>query len=127
VVVFFNFFGDRETPMSDEDKDARRVGRDEMNLAEFPIALLTNNSSKSLKTLTFEGKHGKLTVTGSDAYGLPTAPDSDVIVALLHLTKTRNDFTDPTVLFSRYEILRLLAWIPTEGRPANRVTYRTIV
>ena len=96
--------------MSDEDKDARRVGRDEMNLAEFPIALLTNNSSKSLKTLTFEGKHGKLTVTGSDAYGLPTAPDSDVIVALLHLTKTRNDFTDPTVLFSRYEILRLLAW-----------------
>jgi hypothetical protein len=42
VVVFFNFFRDRETPMSDEDKDARRVGRDEMNLAEFPIALLTD-------------------------------------------------------------------------------------
>ena len=27
--------------MSDEDKDARRVGRDEMNLSEYPVTLLT--------------------------------------------------------------------------------------
>ena len=64
-----------------------------------------------------------MTVSGSDAYGLPTAPDSDVIVALLHLTKTRNDFTDPTVPFSRYELLELLGW-PDTGqyyRQARRV------
>ena len=60
--------------------------------------------------LVFEDSHGKLTVVGSDDLGLPTAPDSDVIVALLHLTKIRNDFTDPTVHFSRYELVDLLGW-----------------
>ncbi len=80
--------------MGDEDKDARRVGRDEMNLAEFPITLLADRVPEGCKTLVFEDRHGKLTVVGSEDLGLPTAPDSDVIVALLHLTKLRNDFTD---------------------------------
>ncbi len=96
--------------MGDEDKDARRVGRDEMNLAEFPITLLADRVPQGCKTLVFEDRHGKLTVVGSEDLGLPTAPDSDVIVALLHLTKIRNDFTDPTINFSRYELVDLLGW-----------------
>src|SRR4028118_25681 len=58
-------------------------GRDELNLAEFPITLLSDRVPKGCKTLVFEDKvfdrqHGeavtrKLTVTGSDASGLPTA------------------------------------------------------
>ena len=96
--------------MRDESKDLRRTGRDEMNLCEFPIATLTDHPSEGVKTLVFEDRHGKLTVIGSDAYGLPTALDSDVIVALIQLTKQRNDFTDPTVEFSRYELLKLLGW-----------------
>ncbi|MBV8234845.1 MAG: replication initiator protein A [Planctomycetaceae bacterium] len=78
--------------MSDAEKD-RRIGRDEMNLAEFPIALIAERVPPRCKTLVFEGQHGKLTVTGSDVYGLPTAPDSDVIVGLIQLTKLRNDAT----------------------------------
>ena len=96
--------------MSDEDKDARRIGRDEMNVCEFPIALLADYPPTGVKTLVFEDSHGKLTVVGSEDLGLPTAPDADVIVALLHLTKIRNDFTDPTVHFSRYELVDLLGW-----------------
>ena len=96
--------------MSDEDKDARRIGRDEMNVCEFPIALLADYPPAGVKMLVFEDSHGKLTVVGSEDLGLPTAPDSDVIVALLHLTKIRNDFTDPTVHFSRYELVDLLGW-----------------
>jgi Replication initiator protein A len=96
--------------MRDESKDLRRTGRDEMNLCEFPIATLTDHPSEGVKTLVFEDRHGKLTVIGSDAYGLPTALDSDVIVALIQLTKQRNDFTDPAVEFSRYELLKLLGW-----------------
>ncbi|MBV8314865.1 MAG: replication initiator protein A [Planctomycetaceae bacterium] len=96
--------------MSDEDKDARRVGRDEMNLSEYPVTLLTERVPPGCKTITFRDRHGTLTVTGSDDYGLPAAGDSDVIVALLHLTKSRNDFTAPTVLFTRYEVLKLLGW-----------------
>jgi Replication initiator protein A len=87
-----------------------RIGRDEMNLADFPIALLADRVPKGQKTLYFEDKHGRLTVTGSDAYGLPTATDTDVIVALIYLTKLRNDFRDEKVNFSRYELIKLLNW-----------------
>jgi hypothetical protein len=66
--------------MSDGCKDARQVGRDEMNLCEFPIASLADRVPTTCKTMVFEDQHGRLTVTGSDAYGLPTAPDSDVVI-----------------------------------------------
>jgi hypothetical protein len=106
--------------MGDEDKDPRCVGRDEMNLCEYPIASLTDHPPKGIKTLVFEDRHGRLTVIGSDAYGLPTALDNDVIVGLIQLTKLRNDFTDPTVTFSRYELLNLLGW-PDRGQYYRRL------
>ena len=96
------------------------VGRDEMNLAEFPITLLADFAPKGQKTLCFEGGNGRLTVTGSDAYGLPTALDADVIVALIYLTKLRNDFQDVKVNFSRYELIKLLNW-PDKGSSYNRL------
>ncbi|MGE5754429.1 MAG: hypothetical protein ACM35G_01735, partial [Planctomycetaceae bacterium] len=72
--------------MSDDGgKDARQVGRDEMNLAEFPITLLTDHPSMGVKTLVFGGQYGRLTVSGSDDFGLPTALDADVIVGLIQL------------------------------------------
>ncbi len=101
-------------------KDEPLVGRDEMNLAEFPITMLTDKPSKAVKTMTFEDNHGRLTVSGSDDYGLPTAPDGDVIVGLIQLTKMRNNFTDPSVQFSRYELLKLLGW-DDQGRHYRRL------
>jgi Replication initiator protein A len=97
-------------PQSQEElfPPASRIGRDEMNLAEFPIALLADRVPRGQKTLYFEDRHGRLTVTGSDAYGLPTATDTDVIVALIYLTKLRNDFAEVNVNFSKYEIINLL-------------------
>jgi hypothetical protein len=96
------------------------IGRDETNLAEFPIALLADYAPKGQKTLYFEDEHGRLTVTGSDAHGLPTATDTDVIVALLYLTKQRNDFQDVKVNFSRYELIKLLNW-SDEGKSYKRL------
>src|SRR5262245_45041426 len=96
------------------------MGRDEMNLAEFPIALLADYAPKEQKTLHFEDGHGRLTVTGSDAYGLPTAADTDVIVALIYLTKQRTDFQDVKVNFSRYELVKLLNW-SDEGKSYKRL------
>src|SRR5580700_8674543 len=90
--------------------EAARVGKDEMNLAEFPIAILTHRAPEGVKTLRFQDQHGQLTVTGSDALGLPTAIDADVIVALIELTKKRNNFTEQTVNFTRYELIRLIGW-----------------
>jgi hypothetical protein len=94
----------------EQAQPAPLIGRDEMNLAEFPIALLADYAPKGQKTLYFEDDHGRLTVTGSDAHGLPTAGDADVIVALIYLTKLRNDFKDVKVNFSRYELIKLLNW-----------------
>jgi Replication initiator protein A len=96
--------------LNDESKDEQRVGRDEMNLAEFPITLLTERAPSGVKTLTLEVKHGTLTISGTDELGLPTAPDADVIVGLIQLTKWCNNFTEPKVQFSRYELLDLLGW-----------------
>jgi hypothetical protein len=101
------------TPLPTTEQPAKStplLGRDEMNLAEFPISLLADRAPKGQKTLYFEDQHGRLTVTGSDAYGLPTATDTDVIIALLYLTKTRNAFTTDPINFSRYEIIQLLNW-----------------
>ncbi len=100
--------------------DLVATGRDEMNLAEFPIALLADRVPKGTKTLIFRDNTGELTVTGSDAFGLPTASDTDVIVALIQLTKLRNNFTNPCVHFTRYELLRLLGW-PNEGKSYRRL------
>jgi hypothetical protein len=118
-----------------EDEDPRRAlcpvgGRDELNLAEFPITLLTDRVPQGCKTLAFEDSvydqqagemiRRKVTITGSDAYGLPTAADDEVLVALLQLTRLGNDFTDPRVNFTRYELIRLLGW-PDDGKSYGRV------
>jgi hypothetical protein len=105
-------------------------GRDELNLAEFPITLLSDRALDGCKTLVFQDtvfdqQSGqmvprKLTVTGSDAYGLPTALDDEVLVALLQLTKLANNFSEPRVRFSRYELLKLLGW-PDCGENYRRV------
>ena len=96
------------------------IGRDELNLAEFPIALIAERQPKGKKTIYFQDQHGRLTVTGSDEYGLPNAVDTDVLVALLYLTKQRNNFTNVKVYFSRYELIHLLGW-PDEGWSYRRL------
>jgi hypothetical protein len=96
------------------------IGRDEMNLADFPMHALTDHVPDGQKTLYFHSPQGKLTVTGSDAYGLPRSTEADVVVALIHLTKLKTDFRDIKVNFSRYEIIKLLGW-PDEGWSYKRL------
>jgi hypothetical protein len=71
------------------------AGKDEMNLAEFPFALLSDKG-KAVKTLQFSdtitGTGGKLvarrwTITASDKFGMPTRDDEKVYVALMQITK----------------------------------------
>jgi hypothetical protein len=124
-----------ETTQPPEAEDPRRTlrltgGRDELNLAEFPITLLTDRVPQGCKTLVFEDSvydqqagetvRRKVTVTGSDAHGLPTALDDEILVALIQLTRLANDFTEPRVSFTRYELIRLLGW-PDDGKSYRRV------
>jgi hypothetical protein len=101
-----------------------------MNLAEFPISLLSDRARPGQKTIEFEdpfydeaaGKviSRRLIITASDKYGLPTPKDDEVIVGLLQLTKESNNFTDRTVPFSRSELIQRLHW-PDTGQSFRRI------
>src|SRR4051812_9960866 len=79
------------------------LGKDEMNLAEFPITLLTDRVPKGKKSIQyqdriFDEKTGRqitrrLTIGADEAHGLPTAVDDDVILGLIQLTKMVSDFS----------------------------------
>lgn len=107
---------------------SRRLSRDEMNLAEFPLTVLSTRSNPSLKTLEFsdviKGKNGevidrKWIITGADKFGLPTASDDEVLLGLLKLT-VDDGVRDRKIFFTRYELLRTLRWT-TEGRSYVRL------
>src|ERR1700761_9214744 len=86
--------------------------KDELNLAEFPIAALTDRLPEGQLTLVFQDKMERrdsppivrrLTVMGTPKHGLPTSLDDEVLVGLIQLTKRRSNFTDPRVTFSPYD------------------------
>jgi hypothetical protein len=98
--------------------DSIRQGKDEMNLATFPMAALYTHIPEGTRFLKFEdtivGKNGKLvkrtwTIQGGSEVGLPTATDEDVYVALMELTQ-RQSFENQQVFFSRYDLLNRLGW-----------------
>ena len=105
------------------------MGRDEMNLAEFPLATLADKAPRGCKTLAFADRiwdpgqrkyvARRLTITASDKYGLPTALDDDVILGLVQLSKAA-EFTDRCVRFTRYQLIRLLGW-GDEGKSYTRL------
>ena len=118
---------DATLPSSPASHEA--MGRDEMNLAEFPLAALADHTTADRKTLVFEkriwdrGRRGKvtrrLTISASDKYGLPVATDDEVILGLVQLSKA-DEFASRTVRFSRYQLVRLLGW-RDEGKSYARL------
>ena len=105
-----------------------KLSRDEMNLAEFPLTVLSKRSDPSVKTLEFsdyvKGKNGDLInrkwiITGADKFGLPTSSDDEVLLGLLKLTADEG-LQSRKIHFTRYELLRILRWT-TEGRSYSRL------
>ena len=105
------------------------MGIDELNLAEFPLSLLSDRARPGQKTLVFEDDIEdsrnrqrvirRLTITGSDAYGLPTAMDDEVILGLAQVTNAAGR-AERKVRFSRYELIRALGW-RHEGKSYRRL------
>ncbi len=102
--------------------------RDEMNLAEFPLAVLSTRVNHNIKTLEFTDTHrapsGELVerrwiITGADKFGLPTSTDDDVVLGLMRLSMSKG-FRERKVYFTRYELLKTLRW-STEGRSYQRL------
>lgn len=98
----------------------RHNGRDEMNLVDLPVFLLSTRSQSGVHVRHYEinefdrKQHRpvrrRLTVTGDAHHGLPSAAAEEVYLGLLHYTRACNDFVDPIVLFSRGELLKTLGW-----------------
>ena len=106
-----------------------KFSRDEMNLAEFPLAVLSTRTNPNIKTLEFsdttKSPNGELIkrdwiITGADKFGLPTSTDDDVILGLICLSK-QGEFKERKVYFTRYELLKILQWT-TEGRSYTRLS-----
>lgn len=122
---------ENQTGRNEPDSLPSRVvdGKDELNLAEFPLSAIADRLNPDQKTLTFEDRiydanrgemvTRQLTITGSDQHGLPTALDDEVILGLVQLSKLAN-FTDRRVSFTRYQLIQLLGW-RDEGKNYERL------
>src|SRR4051812_46840213 len=118
---------DTRVPVS--PKPLRQLGRDEMNLAEFPITLLTDRVRKNQKEAVYQDEiydersgltlTRKLTISAGN-HGLTTAIDDEVILALIQITKNHNNFTDPKAEFTRHELIQQLNW-PRTGASYDRL------
>jgi Replication initiator protein A len=107
------------TTRAPSPKPLGSLGRDEMNLAEFPITLLTDRVPKDQKEAIYQDEiydersgltlSRKLTIQAGNC-GLTTAVDDEVILALIQITKNKNNFKDRKVEFSRHDLIRLLGW-----------------
>ena len=95
-----------------------RMGKDEMNLAEFPISVVAEAAPPGQLTLSFsdtirDKSTGDLvdrsvTVHGTEEWGLPAAQDDDVMIGLLQLCYLSG--WPKTLRFTRYQLCRILKW-----------------
>ncbi len=110
-------------------------GRDEMNLADFPIAALqrqqpSDEGGRKLDRLDFEASRydpatrrrvrQKVTLTSSAREGLPTPADEHVILALLYVAKHGDNFAGDTVRFAPAQLFDIMGWAPN-GRSYARL------
>lgn len=102
-------------------------GKDEMNLVEFPFALLTDRA-EGIVTIEFSdtiiGQDGKRvprkwTVTSSEKFGMPTRDDEKVYVALMQISK-ENGLESARQFFTRYRAINIMGW-PHTGTYYHRI------
>lgn len=112
-----------------------REGRDELNLADFPISALpraqkNDGAGRKLDRMEFKATRydsatrqriqQKVTLTSTAHDGLPTPADEHVVLALLHAAKHTNNFEDDTVHFAPSQLFEIMGWAPN-GRSYTRL------
>ena len=117
------------------------LGKDEMNLAEYPLSILTHRIPRDRKTYSFTQRitdhEGSLvkqswSVLGSDKYGLPTPYDDDVLIALLYCYKEQKP-QGKQIHFSLYKLCQIMRKALSKREydrmrdSLNRLTSTTIV
>jgi hypothetical protein len=102
------------------------ASRDEMNLVEFPFTLLSkrNEDQKTIEFTDWTTANGETAkrewiVTGSDKYGLPTAGDEELYIALMKVSKDM-DFQSRRIPIVRYQLAKLMGW-GLDGKSYERI------
>src|SRR5437588_7168288 len=110
-------------------------GRDEMNLADFPISILqrqqpSDAAGRKLDSIVYESSRldartrqrvtQRVTLTTQTQAGLPTPADEHVILALLWVAKHSTNFVDPVVHFCPSQLFDIMRWAPN-GRSYDRL------
>ena len=104
-------------------------GRDELNLSEFPLCVLSDHVPEGLDAIVLEDRvwdkgtkqwvDRKLTITGPKNPGLPTFKDSEVLTGLIQCSAAAK-FADRRVPYSVSQIIEILGW-RDEGWSYNRI------
>ncbi len=117
------------------DRSPHHDGRDEMNLADFPISALQRTQAndvdgRKVDHLEFEASRydpvkrqrvaQKVTLISSASDGLPTPADEHVILALLYVAKHGDNFVSDTVFFAPGVLFDIMGWSPN-GRSYARL------
>lgn len=92
-------------------------GRDEMNLVEFSYFTLSKRAPRGVSSIEFsdelchagERVRRRVCIDGDPKYGLPTAREEEVVLALLALSKD-DEFKNPRLEFFQAELLSILGW-----------------
>ncbi|MCI0461910.1 MAG: replication initiator protein A [Gemmataceae bacterium] len=102
-------------------------GRDELNLADFPISVLQrqqplDEDGAKRDTAVYQAsrydrearqrQQQRVTLETSSRHGLPTPADENVVLALLYLAKHSHNFTEPVVRFSPRQLFKIMGWAP---------------
>lgn len=99
------------------------ISKDEMNLAEYPLGLVSDRAPKGVNTITYKGfltQNGKRvesewTVRGSDVFGLPTGADEQFFMAIMEIWREQG-FKDASIsIGSIYHVLKKMN-LSTDGR-----------
>jgi hypothetical protein len=100
-------------------------GRDELNLADFPISVLQtqqprDGTGRKLDTIVYNASRydsqihrrvpQKIILTTSSQYGLPTPADEDVVLSLLCIGKRTDNLTGIKVHFIPHDLFRIMRW-----------------
>lgn len=81
--------------------------KDELNIAEYPIALLTKHVDAGKNKITiYPGSNREWTLVGNpEMGGIPLAHDQDYYYALLDLLYEQTGFSDNTIYFTIYQLI----------------------
>src|SRR3989338_6166450 len=99
----------RPTHQEDETQEENdRISKEEMNLVEYPVSLVSERAPKGVKTIEYRdwvtvgGVRKPLSwiLTASDKFGLPAGVDQDFYIATMEVWR-EHGFKDQTIPIER--------------------------